>query len=266
MDFQIIYAKNAMHLGDCIYSLIFLYNIHDYLKKNNIKIYFYCINENYYQIADFNTLDNVKIFTINNLPNNEIIFDLWIGSSDYDYNWYNAIVEPTIAYDKFFCKYYNNILTKMNIPVKIEKFIYKDNDLITRCRTINLLTNNYYDKIDFLINNAQPCSDQFEYDLNEFNNFITKLSNKFIVVTTQKVNNIKCTRDFNLTAKDIAAISINIKNFIAIESGVFAGLYNEYLVDKSDRIIFNLSKYNYHFCSFKNFYYKKNLGELKFLI
>jgi hypothetical protein len=266
MVLQIIYTKNALHLGDCIYSLIFFYNIHDYLKNNNIQIYFYCNNENYYQINDFNNLDNVKIFSIDNLPNNIKIYDLWIGSSDYNYNWYNAITQPIIAYDVFFCKYYNNILKYMNIPVIIEKFIYKDNDLIKRYANINLRTNNYYNKIDFLINNAKPNSGQFDYNLSEFNNFIIQLSKKYNIVTTQKVNNIKCTRDYNLTAKGIAAISLNIKNFIVIESGIIAGLYNEYLADNPDVIIYNLSKYDYHFCSFKNFHHKKNLNELSFLI
>ena len=59
MDFQIIYAKNAMHLGDCIYSLIFLYNIHDYLKKNNIKIYFYFYLNYYINLLSENSEKNI---------------------------------------------------------------------------------------------------------------------------------------------------------------------------------------------------------------
>jgi hypothetical protein len=60
----------------------------------------------------------------------------------------------------------------------------------------------------------------------------------------QKVENIKCTRDYNLTAKDIAAISLNIKRFIVIESGIIAGLYNDYLVDNLDVTVYNLSKFD----------------------
>jgi hypothetical protein len=266
MDLQIIYTKNEWHLGDCIYSLIFFYNINDYLKNNNTVIYFYCNNENYSQINDFNTLENVKIFSINLIPNDKKIYNLWIGTGDYGYSWYNAIAEPIIAYDIFFCKFYNNILKHMNIPVIIEKFVYKDDDLMKRHLNINASTNNYYTNIDFLINNGMPRSAQFDYNLVEFDNYIIELSKKYNVVTTQKVQNIKCTRDYNLTAKDIASISLNIKNFIVIESGIIAGLYNEYLVDNPDVIIYNLSKYDYHFCSFKNFHYKKNLKELRFLI
>ena len=266
MDLQIIHTKNVFHLGDCIYSLIFFYNINDYLKQNNILIYFYCNNEYYSQINDFNNLDNIKIYSIDFLPSDKKIYDLWIGSSDYNYNWYNNIIEPIIAYDIFLCKYYNNILKNMNIPVIIEKFIYKDTELIKRAVNINLHSDNYYKNIDFLINNAIPMSGQFDYNLIEFNNYIVKLSKKYNIVTTQKVENIKCTRDYKLSAKDIASISLNIKNFIVIESGIIAGLYNEYLVDNPDVIIYNLAKYDYHFCSFKNFHHKKNLNELGFLI
>lgn len=104
---------------------------------NNTLIYFYCDIAYYPQINDFNSLSNVKIFSSDNIhcifrQNNEKVYDLYIGSSDYNYNWYNAIVEPTIAYDAFFCKYHNNILRDMNIPVIIQKFVYKDDDLLTR--------------------------------------------------------------------------------------------------------------------------------------
>ena len=266
VDVEIIYTKNLLHLGDCIYSLIFFYNIHDYLKNNNIFIYFYCLNDHYPQIKDFNNLDNVKIFSFECIPNNQKVYDLWIGSNDYNYNWYIAINEPIIAYDIFFCKYYNNILKIMNIPITIEKFLYKDNELLKRCMDINIRTNNNYDNIDFLINNGTPNSGQFDYNLLEFDNFIIKLSKKYNVVTTQKVENIKCTRDYNLTAKDIAAISLNIKNFIVIESGVVAGLYNEFLADNENVTIYKLSNYYYHFCSFKNFHHINNLQELHFLI
>jgi hypothetical protein len=266
MASRIIYTKNLAHLGDCIYSLIFFYNIHEYLEENNIFIYFYCLNENYSQIHDFNNLNNVKVFSDNSIPNDKKIYDLWIGSNDYDYNWYNAIVEPIISYDTFFCKYYNNILKFMNISVTIKKFVYNDTSLNERCIDINLRTNNYYNNIDYLINNSQPRSQQFDYNIHEFNNYIIELSKKYNIVTTQKVENIKCTRDYNLTAKDIASISLNIKNFIVIESGIIAGLYNDYLVENPDVIVYNLSKYDYHVTSFKNFHFKKKLSEIAFLI
>jgi hypothetical protein len=141
-----------------------------------------------------------------------------------------------------------------------------DTELFSRCDNINKCTNNKYLNIDFLINNAYPMSGQINYDINEWNNFILQLSKKYNVVTTQKVHDIKCTRDDNLTVKDIASISLNITNFIFIESGVISGLYNKYITENSKVTVYNLSKYEYHKCSFHNFIWKSSINELRFLL
>ena len=261
-----IYTKNLLHLGDCIYSFILFYNIKDYIEKHNIIIYFYCLDIHIRQVKDFNCSNNILIFTQHHIPTDVKVYDLWIGSPEYSYNWYSNIEEPTIIpYDVFFCKYYNNFLKIVGIPIEIEKFIYEDNELFTRCEKINNITNNKYLNIDFLINNSTPRSEQVEYDINIWEHFIIQLSKKYNIVTTQKVDNIKCTRDDNLTVKDIAAISLNIKNFIAIESGVMSGLYNKYITENAN-VVYNLSKYDYHACSFSNFNIKNNIEDLYFLL
>ena len=89
------------------------------VKDNHIFIYFYCNNEFYPQINDFNNLDNVKVFSIDNIPNNQTVYDLWIGSCDYDYNWYVSTNEPNVAYDVFFCKYYNTVLNLFSFKTLI---------------------------------------------------------------------------------------------------------------------------------------------------
>ena len=96
--------------------------------------------------------------------------------------------------------------------------------------------------------------------------FIIDLSKKYNVVTTQKVDGIKCTRDYNLTVKDIAAISLNIPKFIAIESGVITGLYNKFVVDNPQKVVFTLSNYAYHACSFNNFIWVSGINKLRFLL
>ena len=260
-----IYTTNGAHLGDCIYSCVLFYNIKQYIEQNNIIIYFYCQNEHLYQVKDFISSNNIIILSIDDIKPYVKIYNLWIGSSDYTYNWYTQIKDTIIPYDDFFCKFYNNFLNIVNIPIIIDKFIYEDCDLYIRCNDINNKTNNKYKNVDYLINNSKPKSNQFNYDLNDFNNFIIELSKIYNVVTTQKVENIKCTRDDNLTVKDIAAISLNIKNFIAIESGIIAGLYNKYITENKDITFYNLSKYDYHACSFTNFTLKHNINELKFL-
>jgi hypothetical protein len=250
----ILYTKNLTHLGDCIYSIIMFKNIYEYLESNNIFIYFYCTHGNLQQVQDFNNSNNVIVSSETQIKNDIQIYDLWIGSPDYKYNWYSAINNTSfISYDMFFCKFYNNFLKLVNIPIQIDKFIYTDAELFSRCDNINNFTNNKYLDIDFLINNAYPMSGQIDYDINEWNNFILQLSKKYNIVTTQKVRDIKCTRDDNLSVKDIASISLNIKNFIFIESGVISGLYNKYITENSKVTVYNLSKYEYHKCSFQNF-------------
>ena len=267
MDPRIIYTKNEWHLGDCIYSMIMLKNIQDYVEKNNIIVYFYCGDEYIWQVRDFNNSANIIVESVRNMPLEGVVHNLWIGCTDYEYNWYSAIVKEDYAgYDIFFCNFYNNILKKIEIPIVINKFTYSDSDLIDRCKVINERTDNKYIDIDFLINNGKPCSDQLIYNINEWDNFITELSKKYNVVTTQKVHNIKCTRDDNLPVKDIAAIALNAKNIIAIESGVISGLYNTYITEDSSKTVYNLSREYVHRCSFHNFQFKFNLGELAFLL
>jgi hypothetical protein len=148
----------------------------------------------------------------------------------------------------------------------MDKFIYIDADLFTRCDNINKTTNNKYMNIDFLINNGSPRSGQINYNINEWNTFILQLSKKYNIVTTQKVDGIKCTRDDNLNVKDIAAIALNINNFICIESGVISALYNKYITENNKVVMYNLSQYNYLKCSFPNFIWKSHINELNFLL
>jgi|LakMenEpi03Aug12_release.lakeMendotaPanAssembly.Ray.scaffolds.fasta_scaffold11351_12 hypothetical protein len=260
-----IHTKNIGHLGDCIYSMIMFNQIKDYIETTNILFYFYCHDEYIHEVIDFNNSDNIIILPLSSMKMNENVYELWIGSSDYKYNWYSSS-NQLLHYDIFFTVYYNMFLNVINIPIKIEKFTYKGDDLITRCNLINTRTNNAFANIDLLINNGIPQSRQFEYNLDQWNTFVIELSKKYNIITTKKVSNIKCTRDYNLTVKDIAAISININKFIAIESGVITGLYNKFVVDNPDKIVFTLSNDIRYACSFKNFIWKSNLSELRFLL
>ena len=262
-----IYVKNKWHLGDCIFILICFKQIEYYIKENNIFIYFYCYEDHVPQVKDFNESNNVIIFPLSELSQvTNHVHDLWIGSSEHEYNWFKAMTEPIIPYDHFFMKFYNNFFEAIQIPVKIEKFTYKCDYLIDRCSEINNTTNNKYIGIDFLINNGEPKSYQLDYNFEEWNNFVINLSKKYKVVTTQKVDNIPCTRDDNLTVKDIAAISLNIKNFILIESGVTTGLYNEYMTENQDVTVYHLSNNKCHTTSFKNWKTYDHVNKLMFLI
>ena len=248
--------------------MIMFSHIKEYIETNNIIIYFYCVNENINEVIDFNNSNNIIVLPLSSATTSDYIYDFWIGSREYEYNWYSFIgkAETILNYDIFFKTYYNQLLDIMSVPIKIDKFMYNDDDLVTRCNNINATTNNAFMNIDFFINNGAPRSGQLEYNLDEWNKFIIDLSKKYNVVTTQKVDGIKCTRDYNLTVKDIAAISLNIPKFIAIESGVITGLYNKFVVDNPQKVVFTLSNYAYHACSFNNFIWVSGINKLRFLL
>ena len=267
MEATTIYTKNKYHLGDCIYSMIMFKNINHYLEEHNITVYFYCDDENLPQVKDFNNSPRIIVDSLSKMNTSERIYDLWIGSSNYEYSYFPAIRDPSYTtYDEFFCKFYNNVLTIMNIPVKLNTFIYSDEDLVSRCDKIVARTNDSYKDIDFLINNGTPRSGQYHYNVSEWNDFITKLSKKYKVVTTQKVDGVKCTREDNLMVADIAAISLNAKNIITIESGVISGFYNKYITEDPNKKVYTVSSYAVHKCSFANFTWISELNQLSFLV
>ena len=70
--------------------------------------------------------------------------------------------------------------------------------------------------------------DDYESIKLDWIHMIQKLSTKYKVVTTNKVENILCTMDDNLTIKDIAAISTSVKYIIAINTGPLVGCLNTY--------------------------------------
>lgn len=233
-DGRTIHIKNSLHLGDTIFSFVMFYNIMDYIEKNNIFIIYYCHAVNINQLSEFNMSKNITILPLEYMPTDDTkIYDSWIASRDYEY------IDPSPGsefYDDFLCKFHNNFLKVLDIPIEIQKFVYEDPDLFNRYENINQNTNNKYRNIDILISNGAPRSNQIDYDLDKFDNIITVLSEKYNIVTTQEVDGIKCTRDDNLTAKDIAAISTNVKNIIAIDSGVVAGFYNTYTFNNVEKI------------------------------
>ena len=261
---NIIYTKNDFHLGDNIFCCILFYNIKDYLEQNNIHIYHYCLPEHIDQVKDFSNSGNIFFLKLTETPVDKIVYNLWMGSTDWEYNIYNSNGD---YYDVFLCQFFNQFLNKLNIPINLKHLIYEDTDLIVRHETINNLTNDKYKNIDILIINGAPQSNQLAYDVDEWNNIILQFNKKYNVVTTQKVDVVKCTRDDNLTAKDIAAISIYAKKIIAIDSGVSIGLYNKYTIDNVEVIYYvcDINRYNCK-CSFPNFIHKNNISDLLFLL
>jgi hypothetical protein len=235
--------------------------IKDYIEKNNIFIHHYCTPDNIKQVSEFITTKNIKLFPLDEIPKNKKIVDLWIGSGEYDYNYFGK-TEP---YNDFLLKFYNNILKKIEIPITIDDFAFDNDELLDREIKINERTNNKYKNFDILFMNGAPRSMQLDYDEKEWDDVIKRFSEKYNVVTTKKIEGIKCTRDDNLTAKDISAISKNAKKIIAIDSGIAAGLFNKHVINNVESVYY-LCENDKCACSFPNFIFKRNISDMLFLL
>lgn len=256
-----IYTKNEHHLGDNIFCCIMFDKIKDHIEKNNIYVNHYCTPDNIEQISEFITTKNIKLFPLDEIPKNEKIIDLWIGSGEYDYNYFS----PTEPYNDFLLKFYNNILKKIDIPIKIEDFSFDNQELLDREKKINERTQNKYKNFDFLFMNGAPRSGQMNYDEKEWDDIIKRFSEKYNIITTKKIEGIKCTRDDNLTARDISAISKNAKKIIAIDSGIGAGLFNKHVINNVESVYY-LCENDKCMCSFPNFIFKRNISDMLFLL
>ena len=258
---KIFYTKNEYHLGDNIFCCIVFCKIKDYIEQNNITINHYCNSDHIVQINEFTNSKNINILPLSDIPQNETIIDMWIASPDYSYRFFTTKEE----YDVFLCKFYNNILNIMNIPIEFKSFVFDNDDLSIREKQLNEQTDNYYANYNMLIINGTPRSGQVPYNKEEWDSTIQKLSQKYNIITTQKVDGIKCTRDHNLTARDIAAISGKAEIIIAIDSGVAAGIYNKSVVENV-KYVYYLCTHDKCYNSFPNFIKKNNITELLFLM
>jgi hypothetical protein len=211
--------------------MILFYNIKDYIENNNIIINYYCLHTYHNQLNEFICSNNIKLLDFtDSTPNIDNAINVWIGSNDFQENWFNN----NKSYNDFYVSFFNNLLKKINIEYELKYLQYTDPDLLTR---YNKLDDKYKD-IDYLIINSIPLSGQLDYDENEWNKLCTELNKKYKIVTTKKIDNILCTLDNKLTIKDIAALSTHVKKIIAINTGVVPGLFNEYTLNNIENFYY----------------------------
>ena len=110
---RIINLYNQYHLGDSVFIMILFYNIKNYIENNNIIINYYC-NENYHnQLNEFNCTNNVKLF---NYTENNIGLNVWIGKTDFKYNYFNN----GLPFNEFYVLFFNQLLEICDINYKID--------------------------------------------------------------------------------------------------------------------------------------------------
>jgi hypothetical protein len=208
---------NTSHYGDSILNLKFFYNISEKMKENNIMIHYYYGEwiKNVSELERYTDSASMTLHPYSEHPESAI--ELWMknpvnGISGGDFaNYYNA--------------FYANILKIIGLEDKgIDTSLYQKEDYLL---TIYEGLDDKYKDIDILIINAEPKSGQFEYNKNDFDTIIKKLSEKYRVVTTSPSSSeIPCTMNDKLALQDIGAISTHAKYIFAIHSGPLIPCFN----------------------------------------
>jgi hypothetical protein len=209
-----LHIFNQYHLGDCVFMMIYLQHIKDFIINTGRRIKFY-INKNYIdQIREFIPNENVTLHPLEEKPAQ--VHDVWIAHSFH-------FLDNQKNFLPFMTKHSNRLADEIFKAPKMETFVYTDADLDTRYSRLDPAK---YHDVDFLIINSKPQSGQLEYDEAAWNSIVEDLGRLYKVVTTLKVGNIPCTLDDKLSIKDIAAISTRAKNIIAINTGPLIGCFN----------------------------------------
>jgi hypothetical protein len=240
---KVIEIQNGHHLGDNIINFIFFYSIKNFIETNNIIIKYYCLQQYHKNVLDFKCSENIQI-----LDYEDKGYVLWQGG--------NTPHQPYIE-DKL-CGMFNIFLYNYRIPISVTSFEYRDDDLFKRYENLNAV----YKNINILIINSSPRSQQYNYNKPIWDNFIIELSKKYIVATTEKVND-NIISLHNMSVKNIAAISLNVQIIIAINTGPFIPLFNTDILNNINVI--------YLFgggCSFKTrkIYELNDICELSFVL
>jgi hypothetical protein len=213
---KVIEIQNGHHLGDNIINFIFFYNIKDFIETNNIIIKYYCLQQYHKNLLDFKCSENIQLFEYENKG-----YVLWQGGITPD--------QPYIE-DKL-CGMFNIFLNNYKIPISVNSFEYRDDDLFNRYENFD----DKYKNINMLIINSTPRSEQYNYNKTSWNNFIIELNKKYIVATSEHVNNDIISLD-NVSVKNIAAISLKVQIIIAINTGPFIPLFNTDILDNVEVI------------------------------
>jgi hypothetical protein len=146
---------------------------------------------------------NIKIDSLKYKPHYSI--NAW-----KNFNQYFDLHPKKENFVEFYIEYFgklSNILGFKNPIKKREDFIF------------HLDFTNDYKSYDWFVVNSKPLSDQFNDPKDELTKFIISLSEKFSVITTNKIQGVDCTTDLNLDIVEIAKLSTNCKYHLMISTG-----------------------------------------------
>lgn len=222
---KVIEVQNAYHLGDQIINFIFFRKIKDHIESNNIIIHYYCEKQYHKNLLEFNCSNNIII----------------LEYQDKGYVLWQVSNTPNLHFieDKL-CGMFNNFLNAHNIPISVDSFEYQDDDLFKRLEMMDVK----YRNIDILIINSHPRSGQYNYNKDAWDNFIIRLNSKYKIATSLYVNDDILSLD-DISVKNIAAIALNVKNIIAINTGPSIPLYNTDILNNIENLYLFGHSYNF---------------------
>ena len=227
---KIINCYNLYHLGDCIEALHFLINA---TTCNDVHFNFLCNPAYHKQLQEFINTYNISLVSEFNTP--DVPIDTWIGA----YNYGQICRESDILYGTdsdqgTFFLILAQILSKiMNIecPFTTKKdLIYNQKVLEETC-----IHNEIY---EYLFINSQNMSIPFPNFEQECELLVEKLktkNKKFI--TTRKMVDIPCTIDYDLSVVEIAKLSKNVTNIIAVNTGPLHLCMNKWSIPHVEKFI-----------------------------
>lgn len=244
---------NGVRLGDSLFILLYFNKNKKNIIDNNITINFYIRSKFLNEIKEFNCCpNNIFFYDIDKKPDNAI--DVWIGNNSYENSADKKMLNNKMPMDKYLPLILSEIGRKLDLE-PIDDFIYEDIDLLDRYNNLK----DKYKNLDILIINGTGGSAQVNISKEEWDTYIGNLNNKYKIITTEKVNTILCTRDDNLTAKTIAALSTHLKYIIAINSGPIVGCFNSYTLNNIEKFFVLDNTVYYSGDKFKNI---KNLNDI----
>jgi hypothetical protein len=236
------YSHVILHYGDQVFNIIYFNLLNEYCKKNNLYIV-YSINKCHIDLIKNMCINQNVILT--DLSSNGI--DLINRNTMFKNNYDDKIINGEIYLDILLRDFYNEVSDYYGIKYKINTFLNIDDTFEIKYDNLIKKYSNKYDMIDILFINSIPNSDQYEYNIDEWNNFIRNLNKKRLkVVTTLKVDDITCTLDDKLSLNDIGIISIKSKIIIAINTGPLIPCLNIYTMNHIKNLYcFDRTRFSY---------------------
>lgn len=230
---------NHYHLGDCIYSLIFL----NTLIENNpeLKINFGC-NPLYQYELKFHAHPNITLVPFGMTGTN-----LWIQAENKWGEYINntSKADGLIYYDTFYLEFYNHLADRLGFPHyfnKLEDTFYYNDDLEIR----------RYQDYDFLILNTAGFSGQYDYSHADFIKFVKSDLQGYKVITIDKVDGVPSTREMKMNLLDIANLSIGCKYVIGVQTAPYATVLNKISADSVRKwVVLNDKMITYRYSNFQ---------------